>query len=188
MAKLKAEAEAKRLNALELSEAADAETMIPYNLAGSTIDCHHFLHHGGGTGREFPKELLNPEHANWSKWYTNQQCGNGLAGWVHIKFRKPLVMNGVGLTSANDVQTRDPQDFRLYAKLAIPGDGAVLEADLNEYQKDLVKDFQLMKTVKGETFESRYENKKYLFEKRNVVVSEIMLVIDSIVNKEGDGP
>lgn len=88
--------------------------MVPYNLIGSQVDCHHVLPNGGGTGREFPKELVNPNH---TKWYTNQQCGNGLAGWVHIKFPKPLILNGFGITSANDMPTRDIENFRLYAKI-----------------------------------------------------------------------
>lgn len=160
--------------------------MVPYNLVGSHIECHHYLAGGGGTGREFPKELLN---ANQTKWYTNQKCGNGLAGWVHIKFSKPLILNGFGITSANDVQTRDIEEFRLYAKVIKKEKAEVADqGDMNAYQKDLIKGFDLMKTVKDEKFDARHQNKRYAFEQQNVVVSEIKLVIDQIGNKNGDGP
>ena len=94
--------------------------MISYNLAGSTIECHSFLEHGGGTGIEFPKELLN---GNKTKWYAVNKCAEGLFiqsgpyGWVHIKFMKPLIMNGFGLSSANDCPHRDIKNFRLFGKV-----------------------------------------------------------------------
>ena len=42
--------------------------MVPYNLEGSTVECHHYLENGGGTGKEFPIELVN--NKGNTKWYT----------------------------------------------------------------------------------------------------------------------
>ena len=90
--------------------------MISYNLTGSKIECSTFLAGGGGTGREFPKELLNPIQASWSKWYTVTGCPAGPYAWVHITFPRALLLNGFGITSANDVPGRDPKSYRLFAK------------------------------------------------------------------------
>lgn len=91
--------------------------MISYNLTGSKIECSTFLAGGGGTGREFPKELLNPIQASWSKWYTVTGCPAGPYAWVHITFPRALLLNGFGITSANDVPGRDPKSYRLFAKI-----------------------------------------------------------------------
>lgn len=67
-------------------------------------------------------------------------------------------MNGFGLTSANDVPTRDVENFRLYAKVLKE------EEKVEECDDELVKGFELMTTIKDEKFANRFENKRYAFE------------------------
>lgn len=139
--------------------------MISYNIAESSIECHSFLAGGGGTGREFPKELLN---GNNTKWYAVEKCEEGPLGWVHIKFTKPLFLNGFGITSANDCQHRDMKNFRLYGKIHHKDESPVqglAQPKLNtQMEKTLLKDFEILKTVENEVFANRHETKKYGFD------------------------
>lgn len=97
---LRKKVQAQKLVQMQIEQSEiETKDMIQYNLSGSTIECHSQLANGGGTGIEFPKELLN---GNKTKWYAIQKCQEGPYGWVHIKFVKPLLLNGFGLTSAND--------------------------------------------------------------------------------------
>ena len=44
------------------------------------------------------------------------QAGGGGKGWVVFKFKKPLLIRGYGLKSANDHPVRDPRDFKLLVR------------------------------------------------------------------------
>lgn len=83
------------------------------------------------------------------QWCTYEKAEPNQAGWVHIKFKKPLIMNGFGLTSNYDTETRDPRDFRFYAKI-IHHEGELKK--LNEYPFKKIDDFDLVKIVKDEKF------------------------------------
>jgi len=71
-----------------------------------------------------------------------------IAGWVHLKFKKPLVLNAVGLTSGWD-RSKQPKDFKIYGKV-IRHKGELIP--LNEAEFGPVAGFDLLKTVKDERF------------------------------------
>ena len=56
-------------------------------------------------------------------------------------------------------------------------------------EKDLLKDFDFLKCVENEVFNNRFETKRYIFDdnKRNLVVSEIKLMIDTIHGPQDNG-
>lgn len=105
-----AAAEAKKMLDLDLPGFDSTDDMIPYNINNSTITCHKEEHR-----RENAYNLLRND-PNY-QWCTRETHEKGQAGWVHIKFRKPLIMNGFGLVSNNDNGKKDPKNFRMYAKI-----------------------------------------------------------------------
>lgn len=70
------------------------------------MSAQHYLLHGGGTGREFPYNLLSHGQEPWNKWY--QVTSN--QSWVLIEFTKPVTFVGLGIKSANDCPHRDPDE------------------------------------------------------------------------------
>ena len=139
-----AAAEAKKMLDLDLPGFESTDDMIPYNLSGSTITCHKEEH----TRHNVHNLLRNDQNY---QWYTKDRAEEGQAGWVHIKFKKPLIMNGFGITSNFDDAKRDPKDFRFYAKI-IHHEGELKK--LNEYPFKKIEDFDLVKIVKDEKFEN----------------------------------
>jgi len=67
---------------------------------------------GGGTGREFAKNLLIPGDAGWNKWY-GATSGKQ---WIIVKIGKPKYIRCYGLKSANDCDNRDPCSWDVYGK------------------------------------------------------------------------
>ena len=74
-----------------------------------------------------------------------------MAGWVHIKFKKPLMMNGFAVTSGFNME-KNPKDFRFYAKV-IRHKGE-LQSISEEFGP--IAGFDLLKTVKNAKFYHRY--------------------------------
>ena len=66
-----------------------------------------------------------------------------------------MIINGFGLTAANDMPARDIQDYRLYAKV-IHHEGNLQPLDTSIFGP--VAGFELIKTGKGERF-NRHQNR-----------------------------
>jgi hypothetical protein len=66
---------------------------------------------GGGTGQEFPWKLLYNNQGPGDKWISHNGEGRG---WILYQFKRPLLIRGYGLKSANDEPGRDPKSFSLY--------------------------------------------------------------------------
>ena len=79
------------------------------------VKVHAFDPTGGFTGQEWPWKLLHKGQGEGDKWC----CGGGGHGWVEYIFRKPLLIRGYGLKSANDFPVRDPKDFSLWVMNAL---------------------------------------------------------------------
>jgi len=61
---------------------------------------------------------LDPQIGPKNKWFTTQNANaDDHLGWIHVIFPKPLLLNGIGITSANDFRDRDPKNFRVYGKI-----------------------------------------------------------------------
>jgi len=67
---------------------------------------------GGGTGGEFPRNILNQGEEAWNKWYQV----NGLKSYVMVDFKSKqgLRLNGIGFKSANDCPFRDPDTASVF--------------------------------------------------------------------------
>lgn len=74
------------------------------------VSAHHFDKNGGGTGQEWPWKCLYNNQGPGDKWITDA----GGRGWLKYKFKKPLMIRGYGLKSANDCPNRDPKHFELW--------------------------------------------------------------------------
>jgi hypothetical protein len=59
---------------------------------------------GGGTGNEFPRNLLLEGTEPWNKWY--EHTSNHAD--VYIDFTEAITFSGFGYRMANDVPNRDP--------------------------------------------------------------------------------
>jgi len=108
-----------------------------------------------------------------------------MAGWVHIKFKKPVIMNGFSITAGwnND---KFPKDFRFYGKvIRHKGDLSPLG---NEFGP--VAGFDLLKTVKNAEFHYCQFQQKYKFgnEAKHLLVSEIKLMIDTCKGGAKESP
>lgn len=68
--------------------------------------------YGGGTGREYPENLLEPGNHDWNKWYT----GNTGEQWIQLTLPEPKVIKFYGLKSANDCEGRDPCTWQALGK------------------------------------------------------------------------
>ena len=80
-----------------------------------------------------------------------------------MDFKKTLVLNAIGLKSANDSPDRDPENFTIYGTV----DG-----------KEIT-----LKEVKGESFSDRFETKIYYFDNgKSVAATGIHLKINKIKN------
>ena len=80
-----------------------------YNLEGSIINCHH----SEPNGPRSIEKIIDGIHGNY--WSTEKTCKD-MAGWIHIKFKKPLIINGFGLTKGNNPDCH-VKNFRLYGKV-----------------------------------------------------------------------
>lgn len=93
---------------------------------------------GGGTGKEYPKNLLNPGNADWNKWYTT----NGGEQWIKVDLKEPKLIKMYGVKSANDCDWRDPYSWKALGKT-------------------LSGDWEVFHEVKGIKFNRRYEFKYF---------------------------
>ena len=104
---------------------------------------------GGGTGREFLRNLGVDGKLPWNKWF---DAGAGGSSWVHAMLGRPARLVGYALMSGNDCPHRDPTDWEVTSMrpdrrpelvrahtLSGPGDPIVLHA------------------VEGHDFKNRYE-------------------------------
>ena len=102
---------------IQVDDPIATSTLLPYDLSKNfEIECHNTL--GGGDDNEekfmkSPSEMLNADEGEGKKWYTNARYHpsidtelppdqqkpeeSDVLGWIHIKFPKPLVINGWGL-------------------------------------------------------------------------------------------
>lgn len=70
---------------------------------------HDSIKDGGNTKEEWPWKLLYDNQGPSDKW-----CAIGsTSGWIMYKFKKPILIRGYGLKSANDAPVRDPKSFSL---------------------------------------------------------------------------
>ena len=69
---------------------------------------------GGGTGREYAKNLLGVGTEAWNKWLHERTNSS----WVELAFNAPQRVAGYGLCSANDFPVRDPWRWRLLGRAA----------------------------------------------------------------------
>jgi len=68
-----------------------------------------FSVNGGGTGGEFPINLLKQGKESWNKWYQT----NSNTSWVKIAIDAPINVRGFGFVSANDMPQRDPDSVKV---------------------------------------------------------------------------
>jgi hypothetical protein len=109
-----------------------------------------------------------------------------MAGWVHIKFKKPLIMNGFSLTSSWNQRTY-PKNFRFYAKVIRDKDQLV---PVNKNCFGPVAGFDLLKNVKNENFQYQQNRLCYGFDggMKHLIISEIKLMIDSTMGGNKANP
>ena len=69
---------------------------------------------GGGTGQEWPKNLLIPGNSGGNKWYTT----NGGEQWIKVDLKGSKALKMYGLKSANDSEGRDPYSWKASGKTA----------------------------------------------------------------------
>ena len=158
------------------------EDLIPYRLDGSTIKTHAEL---DDKKAQYLIEKTGDQH-NQQVWSSDKQATDKLAGWIHIKFKKPLVMNGFAVTAGFNMD-KNPKDFRFYAKV-IRHKGEL--ATINEDEFGPVAGFDLLKTVNKAVFHHRRFQNRYEFDNqaKHLVVSEIKLMIDTCQGGEKESP
>ena len=83
----------------------DHPELRPYDVSRANISAQHSVE-GGGTGREFPRNLLSPGEEPWNKWYQAQAKNS----WVAIELPSATEVVGFGFKSATDCPWRDPEE------------------------------------------------------------------------------
>ena len=76
--------------------------------ATSSVVASHSVN-GGGTGKEFPPNILKSGEEPWNKWY--ESTSN--TATITIKNTAGITFSGFGFKSANDVPNRDPDTVRV---------------------------------------------------------------------------
>ena len=74
------------------------------------VTAQHFLKDGGGTGKEFPQNLVSGGEEPWNKWFANSTQRS----WVMLEFQQAITFNGLGFKSANDCPHRDPEQATVF--------------------------------------------------------------------------
>lgn len=74
------------------------------------VTAQHFRKDGGGTGKEFPKNLDSGGEEPCNKWHANSTQRS----WVMLEFQQAITFNGLGLKSANDCPHRDPEQATVF--------------------------------------------------------------------------
>ncbi len=77
---------------------------------------------GGGTGREFFRNLLTPGEEPWNKWV--DPAGASRPSWAQLEFSGPVTLTGYKLQSANDFPARDPSRWAVLGTTDAAGGGA----------------------------------------------------------------
>ena len=70
-----------------------------------TVTAQYSIYGGGGTAKEFPKNLLDQGHEDWNKWLDDSSTSS----WVKVSIDSPINVRGFGFMSANDAPERDPE-------------------------------------------------------------------------------
>ena len=84
---------------------------MQYNLEGfTTVKASTSVLNGGGTGKEFPINLLSNGQDNWNKWITTSSS----EAVIQFIFNSPIEITSFGLKSANDEKVRDPAEACLF--------------------------------------------------------------------------
>ena len=88
--------------------------MVPHlhriEVGGFTkVSAQHYLEDGGKSGREFPYNLISSGQESWNIWTETQSNQS----FVMLEFAKPLSFAAVGLKSANEADTRNPDEVRI---------------------------------------------------------------------------
>jgi len=73
-------------------------------LSVGTVSASHSVANGGGTGGEFPINLLKAGEEAWNKWCEIEYAHPV----VEMKFTEYVSFQGIGFKSANDCPHRDP--------------------------------------------------------------------------------
>ena len=85
---------------------------LPLNEQNTEVQCSHYFEHGGGTGKEYPDNLIKSGTECWNKWYQ----GDHHKPWAMLKSKQgSWKIRGFGLKSANDCPYRDPGSVRVFA-------------------------------------------------------------------------
>ena len=71
------------------------------------VTCQYSVANGGGTGREYPKNLIDSQNQNWNKWCACD-CIDGKS-WIRVDFKQQLTFCGIATKTANDCPHRDPR-------------------------------------------------------------------------------
>jgi hypothetical protein len=74
------------------------------------VTAQHFLKDGGGTGAEYPQNLVSGGEEPYNKWYQNSSSSS----WVMVEFAQAITFSGLGLKSANDCPHRDPDEGSVF--------------------------------------------------------------------------
>ena len=77
----------------------------------ATVTAEHTVKSGGGTGGEFPKNLVSSGTEIWNKWYEDKSSES----WVEVQLPTEVQVLGFGFKSANDFPHRDPDQVDIYA-------------------------------------------------------------------------
>ena len=75
-----------------------------------SVNVRSTAHNGGGTGKEFPKNLLVPGNDYGNKWYDPYEGQS----WIELTLNNSKRVTMYGIKSANDCPERDPYDILLY--------------------------------------------------------------------------
>ena len=78
---------------------------LDLNEDNTDVECSHFAK-GGGTGREYPINLIRKGTEAWNKWFQFESEKT----WAMLKSKQGIwTFRGFGIKSANDCPHRDPK-------------------------------------------------------------------------------
>ena len=140
--------------------------------------------------------LQNNNRGDNDKWFSeelyydyDQECG-----WIHIKFPEAMDIIAFGLQSANNMQDRDPSEFRFLGRYQGPDDDKPNHFD-DKYDEDepnagmdirrgdLKKGFQLLGTynlTNNNGFSERWQIRKFMLQnkKQGAKLTECLIIFD----------
>jgi hypothetical protein len=77
---------------------------------------------GGGTRREFARNLGDNGRENWNKWYSGGDCEGAT---ISMHFTTPQMVHSYSIGTANDCTERNPMAWELWG-LAVPQEDAIV--------------------------------------------------------------